>query len=82
MDLSSSGDASKIRPISLRKRDGSNLLFFDARAEWMSYASAMQVLTSNPQYRKYGDTDEDGRSEHAVIRSILPPTSALSAVPF
>ena len=52
--------ANQIRPISRRHRDGSNLLFFDGHAEWMSYKNAMPIATSDYQYTKYWDTDEDG----------------------
>ena len=54
------GFANQIRPMSRRHKDGGNLLFFDGHAEWMSYKNAFPIATSDAQYRKYWDTDEDG----------------------
>ena len=53
-------NASNVYPISKRHRTGSNLVFFDGHAAWMSYKEVMPFFNADPSYSKYWDPDEDG----------------------
>ncbi|MBI4028341.1 MAG: prepilin-type N-terminal cleavage/methylation domain-containing protein [Verrucomicrobia bacterium] len=53
------GNASQIKPVSRRHRNGSCQVFFDGHVAWMRYAAVMPV-GPGALFVKYWDPDEDG----------------------